>query len=267
MYAVIFRLGAITALLCALLTGATGALAADNLPDLEGQTVQAVTANDYRPLNFIDPATGKGIGLEYDTVNEICRRLNCMVSWNLTSWDTMISAVRNGQYDVGMDGITINEERKKQVDFTETYLTSEQFMLVRADEERFSTPEVFRADPDLLIGSQPGTTNFYVAVYNVLDGNEANPRIKLFETFGPTVQALIAGDVDMVLMDASSSRGYVGANPGKLKVVGGPLGSEDFGFIMTPGSDLREPFNASIRSMKEDGTLEALSKKWFYEYQ
>ena len=60
----------------------------------------------------------------------------------------------------------------------------------------------FGADEKLLIGSQAGTTNFYTAVYNVLDGDEQNPRIKLFETFGAAVQALLAGDVDMVLMDA-----------------------------------------------------------------
>jgi polar amino acid transport system substrate-binding protein len=112
-----------------------------------------------------------------------------------------------------MDGITITDERKEQVDFSEPYMVSQQFMLVRADEDRFQTPEEFAADPDLLIGSQSGTTNFYVAVYDILDGDEANPRIKLFENFGAAVQALIIGDVDMVLMDAASSRGYIGANP------------------------------------------------------
>ena len=117
-------------------------------------------------------------------------------------------------------------------------MTSQQFMLVRADEDRFTDAEEFAADPKLLIGSQAGTTNFYAAVYNVLDGDEKNPRIKLFETFGAAVQALLAGDVDMVLMDAASGRGYVGANPDKLKIVGDPLGTEDFGFIFTPGSDL-----------------------------
>ena len=51
------------------------------LPDLKGQTVAAVTENAYTPLNFVDPATGKAVGWEYDAVNEICRRLNCAVEW------------------------------------------------------------------------------------------------------------------------------------------------------------------------------------------
>jgi polar amino acid transport system substrate-binding protein len=118
----------------------------------------------------------------------------------------------------------------------------------------------------LLIGAQAGTTNFYTAVYNVLDGNEQNPRIKLFETFGASVQALLAGDVDMVLADAASSKGYVGANPDKLKVVGDPLGSDDFGFIFKPKSDLVAPFNAALETMKKDGFVDHLNSRWFFLY-
>ena len=172
------------------LTDPNGKDVYDSLPDLGGRKVAAVTENAYTPLNFVDPATGKAVGWEYDAVNEICRRLNCVVDWQVTSWDAMIAAVKEGQFDVGMDGITINDERKQQVDFSIPYMTSQQFMLVRADENRFTTPEEFAADPKLLIGSQAGTTNFYTAVYNVLDGDEANPRIKLFENFGASVQAL-----------------------------------------------------------------------------
>jgi polar amino acid transport system substrate-binding protein len=146
-------------------------------------------------------------------------------------------------------------------------MTSEQFMLVRADEDRFSDAESFAANPELLVGAQAGTTNFYTAVYEVLDGDEANPRIKLFETFGATVQALKTGDVDMVLMDKTSATGYMGAEPNSFKLVGGALGTEDFGFIFTPGSDLVEPVNAAIQAMKDDGTLDKLNQKWFYEYQ
>ncbi len=237
------------------------------LPDLKGRTIVAVTENAYTPLNFVDPKTGKSVGWEYDAVNEIARRLNAKVEWKLSSWDLMIQSVRDGQFDVGMDGITINDERKAQVDFSDPYMVSQQFMLVRANETRFTDEKSFAADPKLLIGAQAGTTNFYVAVYNVLDGNEQNKRIKLFETFGATVQALLAGDVDTVLMDAASSKGFIGANPGKLKTIGGPLGTEEFGFIFKPGSDLVVPFNAAIASMKADGTLEKLNTKWFFEYQ
>lgn len=236
----------------------------NNLPDLGGRKIKAVTANDYVPLQFIDPKTGKAVGWEFDAVTEICRRLNCVPDWQVASWETMIPAIKGGQFDVGMDGITITEDRAKEVDFSAPYLRSEQYMLVRANEDRFTTPEEFKANAKLLIGSQAGTTNFYTAVYNVLDGNEANPRIILFDNFGASVQALLHGDVDMVLMDKASSAGYIGANPNQLKIVGEPLAGEDFGFIFTPGSDLVAPFNDAIDSLLQDGYLDYLSNRWFF---
>jgi polar amino acid transport system substrate-binding protein len=235
-----------------------------DLPDLGGREVVAVTGNDYIPLNYVDPLTGESVGWEYDAVNEICRRLNCQVQWQVSAWATMISAVRAGQFDVGMDGITISEERAQQVDFSIPYLRNQEFMLVRADEDRFTTPAEFGADPDLLIGSQAGTTGFFTAVNQVLDGNESNPRIVLFANFGASVQALLNGDVDMVMVDAASGQGYIGANPNQLKIVGEPLTTEDFGFIFTPGSDLVEPFNKAIDAMQRDGYFYHLSTHWFY---
>jgi polar amino acid transport system substrate-binding protein len=245
---------------------AFSAFAQVKLPDLKGRTIRAVTENAFTPLNFVDPKTGKAVGWEYDAVNEIGKRLNARIAWNICSWDTMIQAIRDGQYDVGMDGISITEERKQQVAFSDSYMVSQQFMLVRKDENRFANAADFAANPRLLIGSQAGTTNFYVAVYNVLDGKEDNPRIKLFETFGATVQALLAGDVDCVLMDAASSRGYIGANPDKLKTVGDALGTDNYGFIFKLGSDLVAPFNAAIAALKADGTFDKLTMKWFYQY-
>tara|TARA_R110002020_G_scaffold47707_2_gene135812 strand:+ start:1808 stop:2608 length:801 start_codon:yes stop_codon:yes gene_type:complete len=250
----------------ATMTLGLSAAAAQELPDLAGRSIVAVTENAYVPLNFADPATGEGVGFEYDLFNEIASRLNAKVTWELSSWDVMIQAVRDGQFDVGMDGITINDERKAQIDFSDSYLTSQQLMLVRADETRFTDAPSFAADASLLVGAQAGTTNFYVAVYDVLDGDEANPRIKLFDTFGASVQALQANDVDTVLMDQTSANGYIGANPGAFKVVGTPLGTEDFGFILTPGSELTGPINAALAQIKADGTMDALQQKWFYEF-
>lgn len=252
--------------LAALSLSTLPAFAAD-LPDLGGKTVVVVTENAYPPLQFIDPKTGDQIGWEYDAVNEMAKRLNFKVEYQNTSWDAMIQAVSDHQYDMGMTGITIRDDRKEKVDFSDPYMRSEQFMLVRGDETRFTDAKSFAENPDLLFGAQPGTTPFYTAVYEVLDGDEANPRIKLFETFGATVQALKAGDVDAVLTDGTAGKGYVDASDGGLKMVGGPLGSEDFGFIFPKGSELVAPINAAIADMKADGTIDALNKKWFLDYK
>ena len=243
------------------------AASAQSVPDLGGRTVVVVTENAYPPLQFIDPKTGDAIGWEYDAMEEMAKRLNMKVEIQNTSWDAMIQSVSDGQYDMGMTGITIREDRKEKVDFSDPYMHSEMRMLVRADEDRFSDEKEFAAKEDLLIAAQPGTTPFYVSVYDILDGNEANPRIKLFETFGATVQALRAGDVDLVLTDGVAANGYVESSGGQLKVIGGPLGSEDFGFIFPKGSDLAPAFNAAIASMQADGTIDALNTKWFLEYK
>lgn len=250
----------------AALLAPVAAFAAD-LPDLKGKALVVVTENAYPPLQFIDPKSGKQIGWEYDAMNEIAKRLNFKVEYQNTSWDAMIQAVSDGQYNIGMTGITIKEDRKEKVDFSDPYMRSEQLMLVRGDESRFADAKSFAAFKEGLVGAQPGTTPFYTAVYEILDGNEQNPRIKLFETFGATVQALKAGDVDTVLTDGTAGKGYVDASNGGLKLIGGPLGSEDFGFIFPKGSDLVGPVNAAIAAMKADGTLDALNKKWFLDYK
>ncbi len=241
--------------------------AAQTLPDLGGREIVVVTENAYPPLQFVDPKTGEQVGWEYDAMNELGARLNFKPVYQNTSWDAMIQAVSDGQYDLGMTGITIRDDRKEKVDFSDAYMRSEMFMLVRGDEERFADAASFAALESGLVGAQPGTTPFYVAVYDVLDGNEANPRIKLFETFGATVQALRAGDVDVVLTDGTAGMGYVEASDGGLKLVGPALGTEDFGFIFPKGSELVAPINAGIAALKADGTLDTLNKKWFLDYK
>jgi polar amino acid transport system substrate-binding protein len=263
------RRTAIAGLAAAVLVPVIAPAAADAqaLPDLNGRSVTVVTENAYPPLQFVDPKSGQAIGWEYDAMNEIAKRLNFKVDYRNVSWDAMIQSVSDGQYDIGMTGITIRDDRKEKVDFSDPYMRSEQFMLVRGNETRFDDEKGFAAVDDALIGAQPGTSPFYTAVYSILDGNEHNPRIKLFETFGATVQALKAGDVDLVLTDSVAAKGYVDASNGGLKVVGGPLGAEDFGFIFAKGSDLVAPINGAIDALKADGTLDALNKKWFLDYK
>jgi len=239
---------------------------AQALPDLGGREVVVVTENAYPPLQFLD-ASGAAVGWEYDAMAEIARRLNLTVTYANISWSAMIPAVSEGQFDIGMTGITIREDRMAMVDFSDSYMTSEMVMLVRGDETRFTDAASFAADPDLLMAAQPGTTPFYVGVYDVLDGNEANPRIKLFETFGAGVEALRAGDVDLVLTDGTAGAGYVAASAGGLKIIGEKLGTEDFGFIFPKGSDLVAPINAAIARMWADGTIDALNQKWFVDFQ
>ncbi|MEW5988036.1 MAG: transporter substrate-binding domain-containing protein [Chloroflexota bacterium] len=235
---------------------------AGGLPDLGGKEIRIAVENAYNPFNFIDAATGEAVGYDYDIFEELCARLNCTPVFVETSWDAMV-AVMGGQgnfdtFDVGADGITITEERAQHVDFSNPYIQLSQVMLVRIGEDRFASAEELAANAELLVGTQPGTTNYDTAVEVV--GEE---RIRAFDQFGLAVQALINGDVDAVIMDNVAGLGYVGANPDKVEIIGEPLTSEELGFIFPKGSELRDQVNAALAEMDADGTLDALFEKWF----
>jgi polar amino acid transport system substrate-binding protein len=234
----------------------------DGKPDLNGCTLRIAVENAYQPFNFIDTATGDAVGYDYDIFNEICTRINCQPEFVETSWDAMV-AVMGGEgsadtFDVGADGITITEERAQNVDFSIPYITSAQVLLVRIDEDRFVEPSEFAADPELLIGTQIGTTNYDAAVELV-----GEDRVTAFDQFGPAVQALINGDIDAVMIDNVAGQGYVGVNADQLKLTGEPVRSEELGFIFGKGSPLVEPVNWGLEDMMADGTLDTLYAKWF----
>jgi polar amino acid transport system substrate-binding protein len=232
-----------------------------DLPDLGGQEVRIAVENAYNPFNFINE-DGEAVGYDYDIFAEICERLNCEPVFVETSWDAMV-AIMGGEggfdtFDIGADGITITEERAQNVDFSDPYIQLAQVLLVSAGEDRFTTPEEFAADDSLLIGTQPGTTNYDTAVELVGEG-----RIVAYDQFGLAVQALINGDVDAVMMDNVAGLGYVGANPDDVMIIDEPLTSEELGFIFPQGSELRDAVNAALAQMDEDGALDELFERWF----
>ncbi len=231
---------------------------ADGLPDLGGRDVTIAVENAYLPFSYIDPQTGEGAGWDYDAWRAICGVLNCNPVFVEAAWEGLIQAVADGQYNVAADGITITEERAQVVDFSDGYISIEQRLLVRIDEDRFSNAEELASDPSLRVGSQPGTTNYLTAVD--LFGDD---RVDAYEQFAFAVQALIAGDVDAVVMDEIAGQGYVGVNANDLKLVGGSLSSDQLGFIFPPGSDLVEPVNLALAELRANGTLDELAQRYF----
>ncbi|MCY4021469.1 MAG: transporter substrate-binding domain-containing protein [Chloroflexi bacterium] len=231
-------------------------LADSHLPDLEGRTVTVAVENAYPPFNVIDDETGEGVGWDYDTLGEICARLNCVPEYIETSWEGLIVAVSNGEYDMAADGITITEERAQIVDYSEGYIDVIQRMMVRVGEDRFSDAGDFVAG-DFVIGVQVATTN-YIAAAELVDED----RIVGYGEFGLAVQALITGDVDAVVIDDVAGQGYTGLNADKIKLLPDDLIKQQLGFIYPQGSDLVEPFDMALASMRADGTLDAINAKW-----
>ena len=227
------------------------------LPDLGGRTVTVAIENAYPPFNYVDEVTGEAIGWDYDMINEMCARLNCVPEFIQVSWEGMIVAVAGGEYDMAADGISITEERAQQVDYSMPYITTIQRFMVRADETRYDTAQSFIDDPEAQIASQLATTNYELAINMV-----GEDRVIGTADFGSAVQSLIAGDVDAVIIDDVAGQGYVGANAESIKLLPDQLSSDPLGFIFPKGSDLVEPINAALTSMTQDQTLARISAFW-----
>jgi ABC-type amino acid transport substrate-binding protein len=231
------------------------------LPDLGGQEVNIAVENLYQPFQFEDAATGEAIGYEYDFIEELAARLNFVPVYQQTSFDVLISAVGDSQYDAGITGISIIDERKEIVDFSDAYINLDQFLLVRADEDRFTTIDEFAANDELILGVQAGTSGFFVT-----EGVVPEERRVVYNEFGALVQALIAGDIDALPADASAAAGFVSTTADAVKLVGEPISRDEFGIIFPKGSELVAAFNAGIASVKADGFLDFLYHKWFFDY-
>lgn len=258
--AIVLALGVLVLSACGGTKQTEGCLgtAKDAVVDLKCREVKIAVENAYLPFNYISADTGEAGGWDYDAWNDICTRLHCTPVFVESAWDGMIQAVSDGQYDVGADGVTKTEERAKSVDFSIGYVQIEQRLLVRKGENRFSTIEDIVANPDLKLGTQASTTNYETAAEYLPED-----RISAFETFPFAVQALVAGDIDAVILDNTIGMGYQGVNADQVELVGPAITSQELAFIYPKGSDLREPVDKALQSMIDDGTLAALNQKFF----
>jgi polar amino acid transport system substrate-binding protein len=224
--------------------------------DLGGREITIAVENAYLPFNYIDADTGEPAGWDYEAIGAICEILNCVPVYQTFAWEPMIQAVADGQFDMAADGITINDERKEIVDFSDGYISIEQRMLVAADSDIETLEDALAADCPVV--SQTGTTNIDLARETFGDD-----RVVALEEFGFVVQSIISGDNCIAIIDETSGQGYVGESAEKLKLVGESLSSDELGFIFPKGSDLVEPFNYALSQMKADGSLDAISAKYF----
>ena len=225
--------------------------------DLNCREITIAVENAYLPFNYISLETGEPGGWDYDAWNEICTRLHCTPVFVEAAWDGMIQAVSDGQYDAAGDGITNTEDRQKQVAFSMGYINIQQRLLVRLGEDRFDSIEAF-AETDLIMGTQTNTTNYETATEYLPE-----ERISAYEQFPFAIQALIAGDVDAVIIDEVVGMGYMGENATELELIGPAISSDELGFIYPLGSDLVAPVDQALQSMMDDGFLAALNVQYF----
>ena len=239
-----------------------------DLPDLDGQELIVAVENQYAPFQFADPRADGPIGFDYDLIEEICYRLNCVPVYELTSWDVQMAAVGEGQFDLGVNGISIKEERMEVVTFSDPYVSQDIFLLARMDDPGFTNLEEFAADPDLLMGVMRGGSNFWLAQGYIDEGLLTEDRVLVFPGFSEGVLALVNGDIDAIPADASSTGGFVNAMGAPVELVGDVLASDEFGIIfpLEGSEELVEAFNAALDSMRSDGYLDYLAYKWLIQF-
>jgi len=225
--------------------------------DLGGREVRIATENAYPPFNYIDEA-GEPVGWDYDVGRAICEKLNCTPVFVETAWEGLFEAMAVGENDVAFDGITINLPRSLKIDYSDPYVEYGQVIVVQQDDDRpeLADEESFVAS-NLILGTQIGTTNEISGIKLV-----GEARIESYETYDLPMVALMAGEVDAVIIDEVAAIGFIGANPGQLRIAFSVTSGEMLAFIFPPLSDLVEPFNWALQELFADGTMDEICETW-----
>ncbi|MEQ8903092.1 MAG: transporter substrate-binding domain-containing protein [Roseovarius sp.] len=209
--------------------------------------VRLGTEGAYPPWNFINDA-GEVDGFERELGDELCKRAELNCEWVTNDWDSIIPNLVSGNYDAIIAGMSITDERDEVIDFTQNYTPPDPSAYLGMSEGVDVTGGV--------IAAQTGTIQAgYVA--------ESGATLVEFATPEETIAAVRNGEADAVLAD-KSFLAPVAAEDADLMFVGEdvPLGGGVGMGVRESDGELRETFDAAIQSMKDDGSLNEMIKKW-----
>ncbi len=215
------------------------------------QTVRMGTEGAYPPYNFINDA-GEVDGFERELGDELCARASLTCEWVTNDWDSIIPNLQSGNYDVIIAGMSITEERDKVIDFTQNYIppASSAYLALTPDAD-------FKGG---VVSAQVGTIQAgYVA--------ESGATLLEFATPDETVAAVRNGEADAVFADKDYLAPIAAESNGALVLLadevqlGGGVGMG----LRESDTELKAKFDGAIQSMKDDGTLNTMIKKWFGE--
>jgi len=210
----------------------------------------------YAPMEFVDES-GEMVGFDIDLLAELAKVGGFEYKIQNTAWDGIFAGLAAGAYDAVISSVTITEERKQQMDFTEPYINAGQVLVVRAETEGITTLE------DLFgkkAGVQLGTTaDITVSEYDQIEK-------KAYDQIPFAFEDLLNGNVEGVIVDSVVAADYVSANDnykGKLKVVGEPFTDEFFGIAVQKGNaELLATLNDALAEVIASGKRDELINKW-----
>jgi polar amino acid transport system substrate-binding protein len=202
---------------------------------------------------------GEIVGFTVDVVNAVAAKAGLEVKFVNTPWEGIFNALTQGDRDMIASSVTITDERKQTMDFTQPYFDAQQLIAVKDNSKITSFADLKKAK----VGVQTGTTGDE-AVTKLL--GKTSTSIKRYESTPLALKELEAGGVDAVVADNGVVIHYVANNPGgKFKTVSDKdFVPEQYGFAVKKGNaELVGKLNQGIAAIKADGTYDAIYKKYF----
>ncbi|MBP9478730.1 MAG: transporter substrate-binding domain-containing protein [Sebaldella sp.] len=211
----------------------------------------------FAPFEF--KKDGKYEGIDIDIVNEIAKVEGFEVEWRHMDFSAIIGAVQSGQLDGAIAGMTINDERRKAVDFSEAYYDSGIVGIVKADNDTIKSPEDFK---DKRFAVKKGTTG---AEYAQSVKEKYNVKITIFEDTSTMIQSVINGQADVAFDDYPViAYAITQQNPTQLRIATERLNTAQFGFAVKKGAnqELLQKFNDGLKKLKDSGKYDEILEKY-----
>jgi len=219
-------------------------------------SIRIGTEGAYAPYNYVDD-NGKLAGYEIDLGNALCTEAGLDCKFVVNEWDSIIPNLIAGNYDAIMAGMSITDERKKTISFSEEYYPSEPSLYAAASGDKF--------DFSNLKGKKIGVQGATIQSAYAEKMHGANNTIMAFKTFDQSVADLMAGNIDLLLADGDPLKPVIEASKGSLAFAGDGVrigGGVGIG-LRQKDSKLAKQLNAALAALKSNGTVDKLIKKYF----
>ena len=212
----------------------------------DGGVLRMGTNATFPPYEYVDE-NNEVAGIDADIAAAIAEKLGMELEITDMAFDSLIPALQSDTIDIVLAGMTVDPERAEQVNFTDSYATGVQVIIVPEGSDIASPDDLEGKN----IGVQTGTTDDY--------GQEF---VKQFDNGPLAVAALVNGQVDCVVIDNEPAKNYVAANQG-LKILDTAYANEEYAAaIAKDNTELFEQVNAAIQELKEDGTIDSIIEKY-----
>ena len=192
-------------------------------------------------------------GIDIEVAGAIAEKLGLELQVDDMDFDAALLAAQNGKSDMVMAGVTVTEDRQLVMDFSDSYATGIQSIIVKEDSD-IATPDDLA---DKMIGTQRGTTG-----YIYCSDDFGDEHVTPYDDGLTAVQALVNGQVDAVVIDNAPAKEFVAANPG-LKILDTSYAEEDYAIGVAKGNTaMLDAINGALEELKNDGTLQAIIDKY-----